>query len=321
MQTFLPYPSFRESGDVLDSRRLGKQRVETLQILRALEFAHYGWQNHPAVRMWRGWTDALVRYGLDITEAWTARGHGDTTAEQIAEFAPHVSSLDQDELGRAGGLPPWLGDPQLHLSHQSQLIGKDPAYYRLRFPDCPLGLPYLWPPAAPPPDPPTGSTGMAAPAAAAAAGAAGGRRRLWVLRAESDAALGESLRTGVAGFGAATGVSRSAAGLDLVALAALHGDNPRRPSRAVRALAELVWDVEVGDELAVAPSAGASLIVGLVTSDYAYLPGGHVTHRRQVAWARVLARSSLPRPARLQDVRPLFSLEEGPSPAAPHRRS
>ncbi|MDQ1681515.1 MAG: hypothetical protein QOH99_56, partial [Frankiaceae bacterium] len=35
MQTFLPYADFGASARVLDDRRLGKQRVETLQILRA----------------------------------------------------------------------------------------------------------------------------------------------------------------------------------------------------------------------------------------------------------------------------------------------
>ena len=36
MQTFLPYASFEESAKVLDRQRLGKQRVECLQIFNAL---------------------------------------------------------------------------------------------------------------------------------------------------------------------------------------------------------------------------------------------------------------------------------------------
>ena len=36
MQTFLPFADFAASAAVLDDRRLGKQRVETLQVLRAL---------------------------------------------------------------------------------------------------------------------------------------------------------------------------------------------------------------------------------------------------------------------------------------------
>lgn len=48
MQTFLPYPSFAESARVLDRQRLGKQRVEVLQLLRALTGQTKGWANHPA---------------------------------------------------------------------------------------------------------------------------------------------------------------------------------------------------------------------------------------------------------------------------------
>ena len=36
MQTFLPYKSFNKSFKVLDYRRLGKQRVEAMQILNVL---------------------------------------------------------------------------------------------------------------------------------------------------------------------------------------------------------------------------------------------------------------------------------------------
>lgn len=36
MQTFLPYPNFKASARVLDTKRLGKQRVENLQIMSAL---------------------------------------------------------------------------------------------------------------------------------------------------------------------------------------------------------------------------------------------------------------------------------------------
>ena len=48
MQTFLPFPDFQQSAAVLDHVRLGKQRVEALQILRALVIPEYGWQSHPA---------------------------------------------------------------------------------------------------------------------------------------------------------------------------------------------------------------------------------------------------------------------------------
>ncbi|MEU7740966.1 MSMEG_6728 family protein [Nonomuraea sp. NPDC049158] len=64
MQTFLPYPDFARTAAVLDPLRLGKQRVEALQILRALTIPGYGWRHHPAVRMWASYEEALVRSAL-----------------------------------------------------------------------------------------------------------------------------------------------------------------------------------------------------------------------------------------------------------------
>ena len=53
MQTFLPHRNFQKTAKSLDRQRLGKQRVETWQILQAITNLSYEWQNHPAVKMWR----------------------------------------------------------------------------------------------------------------------------------------------------------------------------------------------------------------------------------------------------------------------------
>lgn len=68
MQTFLPYASFVESARVLDAKRLGKQRVETFQLLRASTIPGHGFRNHPAARMWAENLPALVSYGLVMTD-------------------------------------------------------------------------------------------------------------------------------------------------------------------------------------------------------------------------------------------------------------
>ena len=145
MQTFLPYPSFAESAAALASPRLGKQRVETLQIARALLVPTYGWQRHPAVGMWRGHLPALAAYGLAMTDAWTERGFADTVRPQLLEFAPEVDGRTQEELGADGLLPAWIGDEAVHRSHRSKLLAKDPAFYAERFPDTPDDLEYHWP--------------------------------------------------------------------------------------------------------------------------------------------------------------------------------
>ena len=145
MQTFLPYADFRDSSAVLDDRRLGKQRVETFQILRALTWPAYAWKNHPAVRMWRGFVPALVAYGIANCDEWSRRGYQDTVSRSLLEFTGGRRP-ELDELAADGRLPPWLDLDVLHLSHQSSLVRKDPEWYRPSFPDVPDDLPYFWPP-------------------------------------------------------------------------------------------------------------------------------------------------------------------------------
>ncbi|GAB3973573.1 MSMEG_6728 family protein [Streptomyces sparsus] len=149
MQTFLPYADFPASARALDARRLGKQRVEALQVLRGLTVAGYGWRHHPAVRMWTGYEEALVRYGLDICEVWTETGRADTCAVrlrgELAQAGHPADVRTGPALAAAGELPPWLGDEDFHLSHRSALVRKDPDHYRPLFPGVPADLPYVWP--------------------------------------------------------------------------------------------------------------------------------------------------------------------------------
>ncbi len=142
MQTFLPYPDFRQSAAALDTTRLGKQRVEALQILRALVIPEYGWQAHPAVRMWMGHVPALTLYGLAMVDEWTHRGHPDNTRLSITEFAPQAAHPDYAEKI---AMPYWLGDPDFHLSHRSRLLRKDAKFYGPKFDDVSADLDYIWP--------------------------------------------------------------------------------------------------------------------------------------------------------------------------------
>jgi hypothetical protein len=149
VQTFLPCEDFAATARVLDRRRLGKQRVEAIQVLRALTVPGYGWRHHPAALMWTGYEEALVRYGLDICARWRALGHGDTCAATLGDELAAVKGVrrprTQRRLAEAGELPPWLGDPAFHRSHRSALVRKDPGFYRDLFPGVPDDLPYVWP--------------------------------------------------------------------------------------------------------------------------------------------------------------------------------
>jgi hypothetical protein len=148
MQTFTPYSDFEATARALDTKRLGKQRVEVIQIVRALTVPGYAWASHPAVLMWKGYEEALGRYGLTMCEVWTERGFGDTCANTIIQDLRTFgidSIRSAGELATAGALPSWLFDPELLRSHQSALVRKDPEHYRQQFPEVPDDLDYVWP--------------------------------------------------------------------------------------------------------------------------------------------------------------------------------
>jgi hypothetical protein len=161
VQTFVPYADFAETARVLDTKRLGKQRVEVIQIVRALTVPGYAWSSHPAVLMWKGYEEALGSYGLAMCEEWLRRGFGDTCAATIAADLAVVGVgqlRGYPELAEAGALPPWLFDEAVQLSHRSALVRKDPGHYAGTFPEAPPDLPYVWPGADPRRAPGAGGT-------------------------------------------------------------------------------------------------------------------------------------------------------------------
>lgn len=138
MQTFLPFPSFSESAKCLDRLRLGKQRVECLQIAKTLLGDSQGWSNHPAVRMWQGYELALLAYWEAVVTEWTSRGYRDSTLLICREMQSRVES--------ALKLPQFIGNDDFHRSHQSNLLRKDSLHYSQYFPaDVPNDLAYVWP--------------------------------------------------------------------------------------------------------------------------------------------------------------------------------
>ena len=132
MQTFLPYPNYYESMNSLDPKRLGNQVYR-----EALTLARGGWRNHPASRMWRGHEHSLCDYALAGLEVLAERGRYYPTHQDT--FIALKRSLPNT------GAPPWLGNPRLHESHQSNLLRKDPGHYGQFGWRVPHDLPYWWP--------------------------------------------------------------------------------------------------------------------------------------------------------------------------------
>jgi hypothetical protein len=136
MQTFLPYPSYKESARVLDWRRLGKQRVEAYQILRALTEESYGWRNHPATKMWSGYEKQLSIYGIEICKEWKKRGYRDSLLPKFESYK---------EMFKDSKKPEWLGNEDFHSSHRSNLLRKDFSWYsQYNWREEPT-MEYVWP--------------------------------------------------------------------------------------------------------------------------------------------------------------------------------
>ena len=130
MQTFLPYEDFKRSAETLDSKRLGKQRVESMQIYKACVLDDYGWKNHPAVKMWIGYEDALLIYMNTMIDEWVKRGFNNTM---------DIAQIDNNIIN-----PPWLGDELVHSSHRSNLLRKNENYYSKYNWSEPNDMPYYW---------------------------------------------------------------------------------------------------------------------------------------------------------------------------------
>jgi hypothetical protein len=125
MNTFLPYEDFKKTAECLDNKRLGKQRVEawtiylTLQKIkekgravapnctkpygdkcgycyeckRYQETIKIGWENHPAVKMWKGYELALMEYGLEICKEWIKRGFKDNMIGKFLSFTQVIGLI------------------------------------------------------------------------------------------------------------------------------------------------------------------------------------------------------------------------------------
>ena len=146
MQTFMAYPDFTMSAKVLDRQRLGKQRVEALQILHTnwqvnnklsnAVVKSIPWENHPAVLMWRNYSTGLYLYLKEICKEWVSRGYKDTCLEKALAYVIRPDNIL---------LPNWIGSETFHSSHRAALLFKNPIWYqKFGWEENPC-INYLWP--------------------------------------------------------------------------------------------------------------------------------------------------------------------------------
>ena len=168
MQTFLPYPDYEKSARCLDNKRLGKQRVESYQILKTLACGRIQhsltekrgfkydnglylrktpWYNHPATKMWKGCEWALFDYTVAICKEWIRRGFEDTVYDKIDVVMSNFPLPPDLTLitGTQTNYPKWFNCPELFASHRSNLLRKNPVWYeQFNWSEFP-NMEYWWP--------------------------------------------------------------------------------------------------------------------------------------------------------------------------------
>jgi len=147
MQTFVPFDNFEDSAAVLDNKRLNKQLLEGRQIYKILASNQISgaWVNHPAVKMWRGYDNALFDYLRVIKDECLYRNI------QTEKNWNALTEMYEWNWHRGDNIvmPPWWGDNKVHQSHRNNLYRKDPEHYvefiNDGFVACCKKCNYVWP--------------------------------------------------------------------------------------------------------------------------------------------------------------------------------
>lgn len=142
MQTYLPFADFLWSARCLDDRTLSNQRIQNHDIMRALLTGEDHLED-PAVLMWWGHEKALLAYHQAVCNEWVNnRGRvdawWDATRLLFLEYNKEPTKLPMI-------LPIWLGNPDFHISHQSDLLRRDEEHYRPWFPGIRTDHIPMWP--------------------------------------------------------------------------------------------------------------------------------------------------------------------------------
>jgi len=139
MQTFLPYKNFNKTARCLDYRRLGKQRVEAWQIYQAIN-GQSGWRNHPIVKMWSKYKNALLIYGMTMCIEWSNRGYEDNMYSRFHHELMRNLEICKERVE----FPKWMYKNKFIRSHRSNLLRKNKEYYSKFKWVVPDNLPYYW---------------------------------------------------------------------------------------------------------------------------------------------------------------------------------
>ena len=150
MLTLLPYPNFQKTAEVMTAETLFQQIVEINNILNVLHQVTddaSSLENDPGVLIWKNDEVQLAALGLILCLELNFRGTPKFLVQMEAQGLEDQLQHHLDCAATGGfGMtrPKWLGNSELHLSHQSELIRQDCQYKDL-FPGVPDDIQIFWP--------------------------------------------------------------------------------------------------------------------------------------------------------------------------------
>lgn len=148
METYIPYPSFAASAEVLSaSERVMSfiSAMATLSVIHEVEVVGASQEyikRHPMVRLWREHDVFLFEYADAMYEAMSPAVQG-KLAHRREALQRH---LEWATSGSYSMEPPrWLGDAEFHTQQQAALLRLNPEFYGPKFPDVSMTLVQTWP--------------------------------------------------------------------------------------------------------------------------------------------------------------------------------
>lgn len=160
VNTFVTTTDLVQNAKNLDYKRIGKQRLEARQIIAILEALDNskqldtkGWIEHPATKMWHGYTNALKVYFNVIVREWIQRGYVNNMQlydidESKYYVNPYIGNGMFQYQFTEYSFPPWFGYPPFIMAHRAALWRKNPVYYaKFNSPELQpyINIGYLWP--------------------------------------------------------------------------------------------------------------------------------------------------------------------------------
>lgn len=142
LMTFHPYPDFESSVACLDDLRLKRVKENVLEILTLLSKKKKDERLPPGVRIWGGHIPALVSYGCEVCRELSRRGV--PTPKSFQKMRDFLKGMRINAIE----MPAWLECKELHDSHRSRLLSRNPKLYTKMKWKVKKNLPLFWPSAA-----------------------------------------------------------------------------------------------------------------------------------------------------------------------------